>query len=315
MTGRRRAIDAIAVAVGALLFAACATTGSTFRSGVGERYLEEPPYYAGASISAISRDTSRIGHLPIAFQRGATQPASFDPRDGSGSAIDELLEEMNAFLDSLGASARLVEGRRVSAVAHEATTHPPDVRFGCLPEPDMPGEDCAIRGDSALGRGHQAMRLSVGRPSKEWITWMRGVTDATATRRVLVITLEVGQYLPEQRGFRGTKVVELGSGYTAKLPWLTALETPLSVLQLTGAVVDRDGRAVRIGAEGVFARRTRLLVSTVGAQERLSDEDVEAARTMRRDDLPGHPVAWRVALRELVTRLTGAGSRDGTNAQ
>jgi hypothetical protein len=179
----------------------------------------------------------------------------------------------------------------------------------------MAGEDCAIRGDSALGRGHQAMRLSVGRPSKEWITWMRGVTDATATRRVLVITLEVGQYLPEQRGFRGTKVVELGSGNTAKLPWLTALETPVSVLQLTGALVDRDGRAVRIGAEGFFARRTRLLVSTVGAQERLSDEDVEAARTVRRDDLPGHPVAWRVALRELVTRLTGTETKVSATAQ
>lgn len=44
---------------------------------------------------------------------------------------------------------------------------------------------------------------------------MRDVTGASDIRRVLLLTLEVGQYLPKQQGFRGTKVVELGSGYTA----------------------------------------------------------------------------------------------------
>ncbi|HZA51832.1 MAG TPA: hypothetical protein VE549_13900 [Myxococcaceae bacterium] len=37
------------------------------------------------------------------------------------------------------------------------------------------------------------------------------------------------------------------------LPWLTSLETPVSVLQLTGALIDRSGQAVRIGAEGSAA--------------------------------------------------------------
>ena len=143
-----------------------ATTGATFRSGVGDAFLEHPPYYAGNTREATSRDTTHIGHLPIAFQRGASQPSIFDPRDGSGSAIDRLLEAMNAYLDSLGVSTRLAEGRRVSAVAHAATQHPPDVRFGCTPRLDIPGEDCAERGDSALGRGHQTMQLAVGRPSK-----------------------------------------------------------------------------------------------------------------------------------------------------
>ena len=50
----------------------CASTGATFRSGVGDAYLEHPPYYAGQSPEALARDTARIGHLPIAFQRGAS---------------------------------------------------------------------------------------------------------------------------------------------------------------------------------------------------------------------------------------------------
>lgn len=286
------------------LLCACASTGATFRSGVGDAFLEHPPYYAGQSREAMVRDTTAIGHLPIAFQRGATQPAIFDPRDGSGSPIDQLLEEMSAYLDSLGVSTPLVEGRRVSAVAHAATQHPPDVRFGCAPHLGIPGEDCAERGDSALGRGNQTMQLSVGRPSTEWIAWNREITAANGSERTLVITLEIGQYLARQEGWRGTKVVELGTSHRETVPWLTSVETPVSVLQITGALVDRDGRALRIGAEGFQARRTRLVISAVGGQELLGDDDVRAARTIRRDDLPGRPIAWQVALRQLVASLT-----------
>ena len=77
------------------------------------------------------------------------------------------------------------------------------------------------------------------------------------------------------------------------------------MLQLTAAVVERDGKAVRIGAEGFYARRTRLTISAIGGQELLGDEDVRAVRTLRRDDLPGTPLAWQVGLRELIGRATG----------
>jgi hypothetical protein len=52
--------------------------------------------------------------------------------------------------------------------------------------------------------------------------------------------------------------------------------------------------------------RTRLAVSGVGGQALLKDADVEAARTVRREDLAGQPLAWRVALGSLVAQLTGA---------
>ena len=295
----------VAPALAALLLAACATTGATFRSGVGDSFPEHPPYYAGAAVAQVAHDTGRIGHLPIAFQRGAAQSPVFDPRDGSGSQIDRLLQEMNAYLDSLGVSTRLVEGPRAANVAVAATGVPPDVRFGCAPDLGVPGNDCAERGDSALGRGHQTMQLAVGRPSESWIGWMREMTDAGQTTRSLVLTLEVGQYLVRQEGWRGAKVVELGTGHTAKLPRLTSLETPVTVLQLTGALVDRDGKAIRIGAEGFHARRTRIALGALGAQELLGDDDVAAVRAERRADLPGEPLAWRVAMRELVSRLTG----------
>ena len=122
---------------------------------------------------------------------------------------------------------------------------------------------------------------------------------------LVALTLEVGQYLPRMRGIAGRKEVELGSGHIVQLPWLTSTDTPVSVLQLTGVVVGQDGLAMRIGAEGFLARRTSLLVSAMGAQEVLGDSDVEAVRTRRREDLPGQPLAWKVALTKLLSRLTG----------
>jgi len=302
---RKHITARIAVATMLVLQAACATAGSTWRSGVGDAWIEHPPYYAGQRMVDVSRAAGAIGHLPVAYQPGASHEAMFDPRDGSGSAVDVFLEEVNAYLDSLGVSRRLVEGRRVSAVAHADTRGAPDVRFGCAPEFGVPGNDCAERGDSALGRGLQQMHLSVGRPAATWVEWVGQVATDNGVDRVLVVTLEVGQYLLRQEGFAGTKILELGTGHRARLPWLTSLEQPVSVLQFTASLVDRSGKAVRIGAEGFYPRRTGILVSSIDGQELVSDDDVNAARVSRREDLPGNPLAWKVAFRELVGRVTG----------
>ena len=63
----------------------CASTGATFRSGVGDAFPERPPYYPGASLPTVAADTTRLGHLPIVFQRGASQASIFDPSAGPGS--------------------------------------------------------------------------------------------------------------------------------------------------------------------------------------------------------------------------------------
>jgi hypothetical protein len=279
---------------------ACASTGATFGSGVGDSFPEHPPYRAGAEIAVVASDTTHLGHLPVTFQRGASQSSVFDPGSATKSPIAKLLDQMNAFLDSLDVSEALVTESRAPSSAV-----PPDVRFGCIPSLGIPGNDCEERGDSALGRGHQTMQLAVGRPSPEWISWTRELAMRHGTRRILVITLEVGQYLMRQEGLSGTKVLELGTGNRATLPWLTSLETPVSVLQLTGALVDENGKAIRIGAEGFFPRRTPLLASAVGAQALISDADAESASTLTREDLAGRPLAWKVAMLELVAGLTG----------
>jgi hypothetical protein len=272
-----------------LLGAACATTGSTFRSGVGDAHLESPPYYAGARVSRET--TPRIMHLPIGYQRGAAQSPIFDPAGGAGTPTAALLADMNAFLDSLGVTTRI----DMATGASRGT--PPDVHFGC----ETRGGDECVSDES-----EPRMRLAVGRPSPSWVEWVRSALDSGRASGALVITLEVGQYWPRQKGrFGGRKVVELGTDHSQGIPWLTALDKPLDVLQLTGALVDRDGQAIRMGAEGLFARSTNIVLSGMGVQAALTDDDVQRVRTARRDDLPGQPLGWQVALRRLVAELTG----------
>ena len=286
----RTQIRRLATLFPVLLLAACASTGATLASGVGDTFLERAPWYAGRSVT----DDARTVALPVAYQRGAVQPASFDPSAASGSPTAELLREMNAFLDSLGTEAG------IARIAAPAGT-PPDVRFGC--ETDPTG-DCAARDEgSALGRGER-MHLAVGRPSREWAAALDSTLAATAAARALVLSLETGQYLVRQTGLRGSKSVELGTGHVVDLPWLTSLETPVSVVQLTGALMGPGGRALRIGAEGILARRTSFGISALGAQALVTDEDIARIRTLRRDDLPGQPLAWQVAMRTLVAELT-----------
>jgi hypothetical protein len=287
--------------IAGLAFTGCATTGATFRSGVGDSFPERPPYRAGAPQGVVGE--TRVAILPVGYQRGAAQPDIFEPSSAPASPISALLAEMNAYLDSLTRAAGSAMAVRVASPAGT----PPDVRFGCVRDAT---DDCADPDEvgpavRAASTDQPRMQLAVGRPSPEWTAAARAALEQGNARHALVLTLEVGQYWVSKSGWTNRKSIELGTGYSMPLPWLTSLDAPVNVLQVTGALMDRDGLAVRIGAEGMLARRTSLVMSGVGAQALITDDDVQQLRTLRREDLPGQPLVWQVALRQLVADLAG----------
>lgn len=275
----------------------CATTGATFRSGVGDSYPLRPPYYAGKTIAA----GTPIGYFPITFQRGATEAETLDLNSGPGSAVAPLVAEMNRYLESLHVATPLAVN-----IAVDGT--PPDVQFGCIRTASR--YDCDERdAEAAAARGDpqnlRTLRLAVSRPSEEWTTWAAKEMANGGVPNALVITVEVSDYYVRQQGLPGRKAVELGTGYTIDVPWLTGLNTPVNVLQLTGALISTDGTAVRIGAEGMLARHTGMMIGALAAQRMITEDDVNQLRTARRGSLPGQPLVWQVALRNLVAQLTG----------
>lgn len=290
MFSDQRRLPSLCQAIGIILLtvAAGSATGAQAQArSPSDRHIQRPPYYTGSRVAP----TARTAHLPVTYQRGSTHQPIFDPSGGDGTPVAALLAEMNAFLDSLGATVRLKGATPIG--------NPPDVHFGCELDP---GGDCIPREETAR---NTMMRLAVDRPNRAWVSAVGAAMAEGGAERAIVITLEVGQYWTRQQGLRGDKMVDLGTGHSIRLPWLTSLETPVSVLQLTGALIDGQGRVLRIGAEGMIARRTPLLVSSLRAQALLRDEDVLEAATARRDDLAGEPLAWQVALKQLVSQLTG----------
>ena len=274
------------------VFIVSGCAGATVGSGVGDTTFEKAPYYAGRPAAA-----SGIAYLPVTFQTGATEPASFDLDAGDGGSVAGLLTLMNAWLDSVAAS-------RMSGPLEPPEGTPPDVLFGC--SEDEWGE-CVFTDED--GDGDPDMRLAVGRPSKAWTGDAATALAHAGADALLVITLETGHYWPRQTNWRGSKAVDLGTDRTVGLPWLTSLEMPVSVLQLTGALVGPDGRAIRIGAEGLRARRTSLVPAGFGFQALVTEEDVEALLAERVEDRPDAPLVWQEALRTLVERLTGLSTR------
>jgi hypothetical protein len=265
----------------AWLGAACA--GSTIGSGVGDRLVVRPPYSAGDEVAPEC-----VASFPIGYQRGASQTGMFDPAD---SVVAPLIAEMNQYLGALALS------RPVSTTGQPGQA--PDVRFGC----DRDGDGECER-DEDHNVEAPALVLSVTRAGDPWKRWLGATLETAGAQAALIITLEVGQYWARQRDLLGRKEVRLGSGgHVQELPWLTSLDAPVQVLQLTGALVGPDGRAQRIAAEGLLARRTNIVLSGLGTQALIRPEDVERLRSERRTDLPGDPLVWQEALKALVREL------------
>jgi hypothetical protein len=289
---RRTAVLAV---LAALPLIGCATT---MGSGVAPARLDRPPYYAGDGLLPAS---AVVAHASITYQLTATGPGAHGPSGRAGSAVAGLLAEMNAYLDELGVSASLsldgVRGR------------PPDVRFGCL----SPGRalcDMAVPGGDRRARPEHW--LDVTRPSGAWVDGVARALEAAGATHILVLHLELSEYWP--RALLPVPILELGTDHHQELRWYTDTEAPVQVLQLTGALLDAEGRALRIGAEGLTAATSGLVMTLLAVQRTIGERDVEWLRTAHRDDLPGQPLVWATALRTLVTRLLGAAAQRDLDA-
>jgi hypothetical protein len=149
------------------------------------------------------------------------------------------------------------------------------------------------------------MVMHVRKPSPAWSQAMAALLTREGAQYAVAVTLAVTQYPKGREGFFGKKVV-LGTGYEERIEFLTAEDKLLEVLQLTGVLVDAQGRVVRAGAEGILARDTPFAAQVFDVSKVLDDRTLERVLTQeRRKDLPGDPPKWKVALGNLVAQLRG----------
>lgn len=267
---------------------ACATLN---RAGLGPAYFDAPPFHTGR---ALGGDTTSVAHLPVSFQRGANDPVLWEPDPAKDMGVAQLLAEIDAALDEMAASRRVP----ASAIPEKGA---PDVVFGC--ERDTPHGDCLARDAGLLGGGtKRRFELRVNRPSAAWLAAAREAVGDARTP-LLVVTLEIGEYPVRDGGFRTPPAIDLGTRHREELPRTLKTDEPVTVLQLTGALLAPDGTVLRAGAEGIEAKRVNVVLGALGVQGMFSDDDFRRIRQLRRRDLEGEPFAWQVALRELVEGL------------
>lgn len=272
---------------------ACATLN---RAGLGPAWFDAPPFHTGR---AVGGDSTSIAHLPVSFQRGANDPVLWEPDPAKDMGVAQLLAEIDAELDELAAS------RRVPAAAIPEKGAP-DVVFGC--ERETPRGDCVTRDGGLLGGGtRRQFELRADRPAPAWLAAAReAVGDSRAP--LLVVTLEIGEYPVREGGFRSAPAIDLGTRHREELPRTLKTDEPVTVLQLTGVLLAPDGTVLRAGAEGITVKRVNAVLGALGVQGMFSDEDFRRIRQQRRQDLEGQPLAWKVALRELVEGLLQRGA-------
>jgi len=269
----------------ALVLAALAVSGcATMQTRTSPREFDGAPYYATYAEFRVP-DSGAVAHLPIRADAAA------GVGNQRSAMLVPLLDAMNGYLDEAGWSTRLDSTPRPEREAPWAYVGRASGLAVSAPDPSDP----------------TAMVIQTTSPSRRWAAQLRALADRQHAGVVLVIALGPGEYSLRQRGGLSLrKELQLGTGYTVPVAWLNAVDAPIHVLHLTGLLLSVDGKVLRAGAEGIIARQPNFALSLIHLSNPLTDGDVASVlASLHREDLPGQPLAWQVALQNLVRKLLG----------
>ena len=252
--------------------------------------LEEGEFYADLG-PGVREDVGSALLLPVALDPELAASLGYGQRL---AAFAPILAAMNKDLQGR-ACCRYVPGTALPSGAPyvylgsaSGEFAPPEAREQMLPQDRF-----------------APMVLHVRKPSAPWSEHVADLLAREGARYAVVVSLGVSQYPKGREGVFGKKVV-LGTGHEEPIRFLTAEDKLLEVLQLTGVLLDGQGRVVRAGAEGILARDTPFAAQAFDVEKVLTDRVLEGVLTSeRRQDLPGSPLKWQVALGNLLAQLRG----------
>lgn len=244
--------------------------------------FDRPPFYNGKVPGSLRG----AAHVAVTYRE---EVGSLDPTPAKSPALAGLLDSLRVELDRLGLTRPL-------AGMDPAATDGPEIRFGIRREgegpPPAPGEPPIEQS--------RRMTFAIDGPGRKWKERVRAAAG-DSVGAVVVVQLGFGEQWVRQTSWKGSKSIELGARRTMPVTWLTSLDDPVQVLQLTGALIGPDGKVLRVGCEGLLARRTGMTASAFGAQETLRETELEPLLAPSDGSTP----VWREALRDLVTGLMG----------
>lgn len=270
-------------------------------------------FVIGMALPLLAQQTYRLGKAPTINPSKKPPPGSalilrlpviIDPRTtteffyrGREAALQPLVTVMNRYLDSLAwlpAGDPMLVGPSVKGVpslfvgSAEAETAPPSA--------------------SVLRETHDKfppMVLHLDKPSETWKARMTNYLVETRADYALLFWIGFNEYPKANKGIFKKKVV-MGTGYEPEVRFLSAEDKPVEVLQLTGLLIRKDGEVIKAGAEAFLYEDTPFWAQALEIGTSIDDRQIgHSISDQRRDDLPGRPPAWQVALQHLLEQLTG----------
>jgi hypothetical protein len=281
----RARIRLFALALALLAASAASPSHATTRHGTFDR----PPYYHGKLPATVRR----VSHVPVSFR---TEPGSLDPTPDRSPALAGLLDSLRSELDRSDRTRPLAGGDRPDMTLSDG----PAVRFGAR-RGGTGADGIPLAASEIDTREPRRMDFEYDGPGRAWKQRV-GSAAGDSVHAVVVVQLGFADHWVRQTSWKGSKSIEIGTGRSMPVGWLTSLDDPVQVLQLTGALVTPAGKVLRMGSEGLLARRTGMAASTLGAQEVLTEQEIATLLTA---PAGGTPV-WRAALRDLVAQLLDA---------
>ena len=258
--------------------------------------LNDAPYYV--ELHQPQPEPGSCGRvLPVTLDRDLRQQFGYA---GRLQEFEPIVRALNEALARRAASGCVRPFDAGVAVAGRA----PRVYLGSAESGYAPEEGAAQRLSTDR---FPPMIMHLDRPDATWRESIATAMSGTGVPYAIEVQLGVSQYM---KGYSGVfrKEVVLGTGYRVPLKFLTAEDKPVEILHLTGVLVDASGRPVRAGAEGVVLRDTPFLAQTVDAERTFDARELQQVLTsVRRNDLPGAPLALEVALDNLLAQLTRSG--------
>ncbi|MBN2410399.1 hypothetical protein JXQ31_01830 [candidate division KSB1 bacterium] len=278
---------AIILLTGLFLLAGCAGTFKGFRSS-SSKVVKKAPYYDGKKITV----NGNVGLLPVEMDIRLYRAYFENDRK---HALEPLIEA----IDKAVCGFEKIDPLDFIDLPPEQA---PDIYMGNVESFNSPATHT---GTDENDEDNQ-MVLYRYSPSSAWKDSLLARAGQNQVDYFLFITVGFSEYFLRMKNLLGSKELSLGTGYSIPSEWLTDLDTPAEVLHVTGALLDKNGKILRCGAEGIIAKKTGFLKSLIDLQELISNEEIaNLLNNDRREDLPGTPLKWEAAVQNLTGQLLG----------
>ncbi|MBC8180452.1 hypothetical protein H8E88_04940 [candidate division KSB1 bacterium] len=275
-------VSLVLIAAFLLSFIGCASITRNMQSTT-QKNIDETPYFRNFNKKTMpsKADVKMF-------------PATLDQKkDWFAPSLKPLLKEINQLLDT---------NEWVMMIDPVEIPHKGEPVFAFGDESVFFSKD-----ETEKNKSNSSMVLIVTQPSKVWQEKWQAAIDGKADYTIMV-SLGISAYRINMKNWKGSKEIQIGTGYGVDLPWLTSMDDPIPVVQLTGTLLDKNGKIIRAGAEGFFVKKTSFFKSIIGWQNLITKEDVDKIiNEHQRKDLADNPLAWKVAVQNLIANLLNRG--------